>query len=50
MWVPFHLSRLLDKQTEIVAFSSLAIALYGYDQGKSWPRRRAVLYLKYDQE
>jgi hypothetical protein len=27
--------KLMDKQTEITMFSSTAIALYGYDQGKS---------------
>ncbi|KKY19232.1 putative mfs monosaccharide transporter [Phaeomoniella chlamydospora] len=33
VWVPFHLSDLLKKKEEIVLFSSVAIALYGYDQG-----------------
>jgi hypothetical protein len=30
----FNLKKLLDKQTQVVLFSSTAIALYGYDQGK----------------
>jgi hypothetical protein len=32
---PFNMSKLMDKQTQIVLFSSTAIALYGYDQGHS---------------
>lgn len=30
----FSLRRIMDKQTQVVLFSSTAIALYGYDQGK----------------
>ena len=33
----FNLGRLMDKQTQVVLFSSTAIALYGYDQGKLYP-------------
>ena len=29
----WSLSKLMDKQTQVVLFSSTAIALYGYDQG-----------------
>ena len=29
--------RLLDKQVQVVLFSSTAIALYGYDQGTPCP-------------
>ena len=32
--MPSFLRKLMDKQTEITMFSSTAIALYGYDQGK----------------
>lgn len=34
---PFTMSKLLDKQAQVVAFSSTAIALYGYDQGMWHP-------------
>lgn len=32
---PPKAKKLLDKQTQVVLFSSTAIALYGYDQGMS---------------
>lgn len=31
--VGFNGRKILDKQTQVVLFSSTAIALYGYDQG-----------------
>jgi hypothetical protein len=31
--VGFNVRKVLDKQTQVVLFSSTAIALYGYDQG-----------------
>jgi hypothetical protein len=30
------MDQLKDKQTQVVLFSSTAIALYGYDQGMAW--------------
>ncbi len=30
----FSMSKIMDKQTQVVMFSSTAIALYGYDQGR----------------
>jgi len=33
----FSLRKVMDKQTQVVLFSSTAIALYGYDEGEEVP-------------
>jgi hypothetical protein len=38
----FNMSKLLDKQTQVVFFSATAIALYGYDQGTSLIPKSAI--------